>query len=77
MYIAIRRISTNEDSADYAFGEDESRMGRLSLNLETGTATLLEACPDDSSEGIYQRAARKLFLHWQKGESPETTCWAT
>lgn len=77
MYIAIRRVSLSQDSADYHFGEDESRMGRLRLDLRTGAATPLEPCPDDSNEGIYQRAARKLFLHWQKQETPETTCWAT
>ncbi len=77
MYIAIRRVSLNQDSADYLFGEVESRMGRLRLDLRTGAATLLESCPDDSNEGIYHRAARKLFLHWQKQQTPETTCWAT
>jgi len=77
MYIAIRRLSLNADAADYAFGEEESRMGRLRLDLTTGLASLVEACPGDTNEGIYQRAARKLFLHWKKGETPEATCWAT
>lgn len=45
MYIAIRRLSANQECADYNFGEAELRMGRLRLDLKTGTATLLEACP--------------------------------
>jgi len=46
------------------------------LNTSTGESTLVEACPDDDSGGIFQRAARKLFMHWQAGEAPESTCWA-
>lgn len=74
MYIAIRHLSLNADTAEYAFGEEESRMGHLCLDLTTGSASLVEACPGDHNEGVYQRAARKLFLHWKNSETPDSTC---
>lgn len=77
MYIAIRRLNADESSAEYAFGENEERMGRLQLDRGNGESRLLETCPDDGSGGMFQRAGRKLFLHWQQGELPESTCWAS
>ena len=77
MYIAIRLLTKNQDSAEYAFGEDETCVGRLTLNLQTGDSQLLQPHPKDHSEGMFQRAARKLLLHWRAGQIPEQTCWAT
>lgn len=77
MYIAIRLLTKNQDSAEYAFGEDETCVGRLRLDLQTGDSQLLEAHPNDRTEGMFNRAARKLLLHWRAGQTPEETCWAT
>ena len=77
MYIAIRLLNKDQDWADYAYGEDESVMGRLRLDLKTGDSTVIQPHPEDRTEGMFQRAARKLLLHWRAGETPESTCWAT
>lgn len=77
MYIAIRLLNKDHDWADYAYGEDESLMGRLRLDLNTGESTVVQPHPEDRTEGMFQRVARKLFLHWKAGEIPESTCWAS
>ena len=77
MYILIRRLALSVDAAEYCFGEDESRLGRLRLNTASGESTQLEVCPDDKTGGIFERAARKLYLHWKANETPESTCWAS
>ncbi len=77
MYILIHRKEDSPGHADYVFGEDENAVGRLRLNKETGEITLVEPAPGDTRLGMFQRAVRKLTLHWQAGETPEKTCWAT
>ena len=77
MYILIHRKEDSSSHAEYVFGENEDAVGRLRLSKETGEVTLLEAAPGDTHLGMFQRAARKLTVHWRAGETPEKTCWAT
>ncbi len=77
MYILIHRKQDGPKYAEYIFGESEESVGRLRLDKETGGVTLIEAAPDDTNLGMFQRAERKLTQHWKAGVIPEKTCWAT
>ncbi|NTX12028.1 hypothetical protein HUA76_14610 [Myxococcus sp. CA056] len=78
VYISIRKISENAETAEYAFGLDETAEGRLVMSKATGQVDLLSAHPADSeSKGLFERAAHKVRSHWRKGELPDRTCWAS
>ena len=77
LYVLIRRVELTKDSADYAFGESETALGRVRIDRHTGEVTLVTPAPDDPNSVLFVRAAFKLRQHWNKGEVPETTCWAS
>jgi hypothetical protein len=51
-------------------------VGKLKLNKKNGDIEVLELAEGD--KGMYvQRACWALSDHWQKGEFPDQTCWAS
>lgn len=77
LYVMIRKVREAEDAVEYAFGPDESRVGRLRLDKSNGQVSLLEPAPGDEREALYLRAASKVVTHWTAGELPDVTCWAS
>jgi hypothetical protein len=79
VYIQIRKLFETELEAVYEFlpNVDETRIGKLVIEKQNGEGKELEPCPGDERKFSYARAARKVFLHYQKGEYPDLTCWAS
>jgi hypothetical protein len=76
IYILIRKLSEDSENAEYAFGLDESKLGTMKIEKNSGKITVTEEAPTDDGF-ISQRAGRRIFLHWRDGEFPEKTCWAS
>lgn len=50
--------------------------GKIRINKITGDVDVVQLAEGDN--GIYmQRAGLALIKHWEKGEFPERTCWAS
>jgi hypothetical protein len=77
MYIAIRKIREDENAALYSFGVDDVLIFRAEIVKKTGNVRAVEHRPGDASPRIFSRVAHKLRQHWEKGEYPDSTCWAT
>jgi hypothetical protein len=77
IYIAIRKIDENANTVDYTFGLSEGADGRLRLDKVSGQVSLLQAAPGDHQNRFYGRAAHKVRKHWEDGEIPDKTCWAS
>jgi hypothetical protein len=77
MYIAIRKTDEDDGIACYSFGVAEDRTGRMQIDKATGQVRIVDPAPDDESLRISSRAARKLRQHWENGEYPASTCWAS
>ena len=76
IYISIQKISEDNNSAEYRFEGDAGAHGKLAIDKKTGNLTLLQAVPE-GHEYLIPRAIRKLQQHWEKGEFPDKTCWAS
>ena len=77
LYIMIRKIADNPTSAEYAFGTGEDQLGQFKIDKTTGKVVLVEPAPDDNEGAVYHRATYKIKKHWEAGELPEVTCWAS
>jgi hypothetical protein len=77
IYIAIRKIDESESGATYSFGLAEGSIGRIEIDKATGQVRVIEQAPNDESSRISSRAVHKLRQHWEKGEYPASTCWAS
>lgn len=77
IYIAIRKLREDSESVIYTFGPDETRMGQLRLQKDSGDVSLLKPVAGDEKETFFSRAAYKVKRHWEEGRFPEVTCWAS
>jgi hypothetical protein len=77
VYIAIRKVYEDESAAEFCFGLSEDRLGRTRLDKATGQLSLIEPAPGDSQSRVYCRVAFKIKEHWEAGELPAETCWAS
>jgi hypothetical protein len=77
MYVAIRKVSENDSTATYSYGVEEDRTGCIQIDKKTGQVQIVDQAPNDEFSRIFSRAARKLRQHWEKGEYPASTCWAS
>lgn len=75
--IVIRKLIDRPTSAAYAFGTCEDRLGQLKIEKATGNIMLVEPAPGDDTGALYQRALYKIQKHWDSGEIPDVTCWAS
>jgi hypothetical protein len=76
IYIAIRKLDESDTTATYSFGVAEDKAGRVEIDKTTGEVHVVDQAPNDGSSRIFSRVARKLRQHWEKGEYPDSTCWA-
>ncbi len=78
IYIQIRKIEETNSLAVYEFTRDpdEGQAGQLRIDKSSGDIREMQSHPDDTDKRLYVRAARKVFLHHQKGEYPENTSWS-
>jgi len=78
VYIPIRKVSEDDESVEYRFGDDTGRRwGRLRVDKRSGKVVVVEPAPGDEKEFLSGRAARRVFLHWEEGVFPDKTCWAS
>ncbi len=77
MYIAIRKLIEQEGTVAYSFGISDDKMGRVEIDKSTGNVRLIVESADDPSSRLFARVAHKLRQHWDKGEYPAATCWAS
>ena len=77
VYVLIRKISENDQFAEYEYGPNEDRLGKIKLIKFSGESEIIQEVTGDENQIYSARAARKLFLHWKNGEFPDRTCWAS
>ena len=77
VYVGIRKVASGDQFVEYEFGPNEEQVGLLRISKATGETDVLQAVPGDD-QGTYSiMATRKVVQHYQKGEFPEKTCWAS
>ena len=92
MCIGIIKDSQTKDYADYFFEADVwdkdprytsrsmrvgTNRGLMRLYKESGQIELLQPMPEDVDDRRFSRAAAKLREHWEAGEIPEATQFAS
>ncbi|HEY9420626.1 MAG TPA: hypothetical protein VIW92_04365 [Thermoanaerobaculia bacterium] len=77
VYIPIRKVEETPTSVDYAFEDNLGNSGLVRLNKASGDVELLKALPGTKAEEYLARVIYKLTKHWEKGEIPDATCWAS
>jgi hypothetical protein len=75
IYIPIRKIREDNESADYSF-EIASASGSLRIDKATGEWEDLSPAELEISSGLLARVVYKLRKHWKKGEFPDITSWS-
>jgi hypothetical protein len=77
IYIAIRKIEETENTVSFSYSSVESQLGAVKLCKSSGEVSLAEPAPNDAQGRLFSRVAFKLKKHWEKGEFPDKTCWAS
>ena len=77
VYVEIRRDRETLDGFVYHYVASDGSVGRLEIARADGSSRPIEIASGDLDERSYSLAARKLLKHFQAGEFPEETCWAS
>jgi hypothetical protein len=77
VYVEIRRDRETEVGFVYRYVASDGSVGRLEIAKVDGSSRPVEIASGDREERFYTLAARKLLKHFQAGEFPEETCWAS
>lgn len=76
-YIEIKKISEDNFYASYEYSSTENKVGKITIDKKTGDVYFDQLAEDDVTAAKANRAATKLMKHWQKGEYPDKTYWAS
>jgi len=76
-YITINKIAKTADICTYEFFDQETSKGTLQIRKDTGDVSEIMAAPGDTAGRIFERAAIEVLRHWNIGEYPVETCWAS
>ncbi len=92
MYIPLRKVAENDEYADYLFyagvwvpdeetegksTQRQTNFGRFRFIKASGKAQVLCEMPGDKGGVRVSRAIQIISRHWQNGELPSDTCWAS
>jgi hypothetical protein len=77
IYVSIRKIADKINYVEYSYGVSDDKLGRLNVDKQTGEISIIEVAPGDSQGRFSSRAIYKLTQHWEAGELPDVTCWAS
>lgn len=79
MLIEIKKITDLEDNGEvvYTFSTPEGDFGKVSINKKTGECFAIEEPEWDKESKLAVRVGIILKEHWQEGEFPDITCWAS
>jgi len=77
LFIEINKIEEKEQEVFYSFCTSEGNAGKVSINKDTGEFFVIEEPAWDKNHKLASRVGIKLEEHWEKGEFPDITCWAS
>jgi hypothetical protein len=77
VYILIRKASESDREAVYVFGPDELTLGSLRVRKDSGAVELISPAPVSNPEFYFVRAGWKVLQHYERGEFPDKTCFAS
>ena len=77
VYILIRKVSESDREAVYVFGPDELTLGSLRVRKDSGAVELISPVPGNKPEFYFVRARVKVLKHYEHGEFPDRTCFAS
>ncbi len=78
IYVHIEKHLETDEFVDYCYGQDASGFGMLRISKRNGEVQLLRPAVCDNKDHMnFHRAARKLRKHWEAGDMPEKTWWAS
>jgi hypothetical protein len=77
VYVEIRKNRETQNGFEYRYVASDGSVGRLELARADGSSHPIEIASGDRDEHFYSLAARKLLKHFQAGEFPDETCWAS
>lgn len=76
-HVLLEKESESESEVVYRFGPPELVVGKLSIRKSDGDVVELEPLPVDHAQAFFTRAVYKLLQHWQRGQFPDRTSWAS
>ena len=77
VYVEIRKERETESGFVYRYVASDGSVGLLEVVKADGSSRPIEIASGDREERFYALAARKLLKHFQAGEFPDETCWAS
>jgi hypothetical protein len=77
LQIAIWKVSDNASFVEYSYETRGSGEGLVRVNRSTGEVVLVRPSAGDGEGLLFSRVAYKLKKHWDAGELPESTHWAS
>ena len=76
-YIDLDKIEHTNEYVRYKYYNTADNVGILELNFSTLKFKEIQPTPYDINGYMFERAAMKITKHWNKGELPDKTCWAS
>lgn len=77
VYLLIDKVAEDETHATYSFGARGGKRGELRIRKEDGFVELVRSLEGEHGHKHFMRAYARVFKHWQKGELPNETDWAS
>lgn len=77
VYIQILKIADHQESVQYEYSTVDDRKGVFSISKDSGEITVIKPLEGDDEKHLFARAVYKIKKHWESGEYPEKTCWAS
>jgi hypothetical protein len=77
VYVPIRKDRETDGGFVYRYTASDGSVGLLEISKSTGSSQPIEIAAGDDEQRSYMLAARKLLKHFQAGEFPEETSWAS
>lgn len=77
LLIDIKKMKENDVEVFYSFSTPEGDVGKVNINKGTGEFLVIEEPAWDKNHKLAARVGIKLEEHWEKGEFPDITCWAS
>ena len=77
IYVAIRKEEETLNGFVYRYVVADGSVGRLEISKLDGSSRPIEIASGDGEGRSFALASRKLLIHFQTGEFPNETCWAS
>lgn len=77
IYVEIRKNRETLSGFEYRYVAADGSIGRFEVSRVDGSSHPIEIASGDVDSRFYYLAARKLLKHFQSGNFPEETCWAS